>query len=311
MRSFVHAVIAVKSLELAKSRLADRLHPHDRPRLVLAMLADTVDAAAATPEIGSVTVVTPDPRVADLVRGLGAHVHPEPPGPDAGQSPAVTLRAPATPLDATPDPAASRTGGVPRRAEAPRPRARGERLRAEPHRQPAGGSHSGGPAPLHTAGFDPVPPRGGLNAALSAAADAVRRRHGPVELLALQADLPALRPAELSGMLTAAPGNQRAVVADHTGTGTVALLVRDGSTPLAPLFGADSARRHIAAGAVALLGDWPGLRQDVDTADDLGRAMALGVGVNTRALLGELGMALPGDGKHSVDRMGPPVRRPA
>ncbi|MBF6182683.1 2-phospho-L-lactate guanylyltransferase [Nocardia otitidiscaviarum] len=240
MRSSVHAVIAVKSLALAKSRLADRLHPRDRPRLVLAMLADTVDAATATPEIGSVTVVTPDPRVADLVRGLGAYVHPE---------------------------------------------AMRSQSRAD--------SHSG------------------LNAALSAAAEAVRHHHGPVELLALQADLPALRPVELSGMLTAAPEHRRAVVADHAGTGTVALLVRDGSAPLAPLFGTDSARRHIAAGAVELLGDWPGLRQDVDTADDLGRAMTLGVGVNTRALLSELGVSRRRDGKHSVDRTGPPVRRPA
>ncbi|WP_228808032.1 2-phospho-L-lactate guanylyltransferase [Nocardia otitidiscaviarum] len=290
MRSSVHAVIAVKSLALAKSRLADRLHPRDRPRLVLAMLADTVDAATATPEIGSVTVVTPDPRVADLVRGLGAHVHPEPPGPDHAQLP---------------------VGGIWHRAEAARRHERGEAtqlpLRAGSHIQGTPLAHN--PAALHAT--DPVPPRGGLNAALSAAAEAVRRHHGPVELLALQADLPALRPIELSGMLTAAPENRRAVVADHAGTGTVALLVRDGSAPLAPLFGTDSARRHIAAGAVELLGDWPGLRQDVDTADDLGRAMALGVGVNTRALLSELGVSRRRDGKHSVDRTGPPVRRPA
>lgn len=236
MRSSVHAVIAVKSLGLAKSRLADRLPPPDRPHLVLAMLADTVVAATATPEIESVTVVTPDARVSDLVHGLGARVIPEPTAPDH---------------------------------------------------------------------------RSGLNAALSAAADAVRDTHGPVELLALQADLPALRPRELSGMLTTAAAHRRAVVVDHEGTGTVALLVRDGNAPLDPLFGTDSARRHIAAGAVELLGDWPGLRQDVDTADDLHRALALGVGVNTSALLSELNVSHRRGGKSSVDRTGPPVSRPA
>lgn len=236
MRSSVHAVIAVKSLGLAKSRLADRLPPHDRPQLVLAMLADTVEAATATPEIASVTVVTPDRRVAQLVRGLGARVHPEPTAPS---------------------------------------------------------------------------PHTGLNAALSAAAATVRTAHGPVELLALQADLPALRPYELSDMLRSAATLRRAVVADHAATGTVALLVRDGTAALNPLFGTDSARRHIAAGAVELRGDWPGLRQDVDTADDLHRALALGVGVNTGALLRELDMSQRGGGKSSVDRTGPPVRRPA
>ncbi|WP_330182399.1 2-phospho-L-lactate guanylyltransferase [Nocardia sp. NBC_01503] len=212
MRSTVHAVIAVKNLELAKSRLADRLRPQDRPRLVLAMLTDTVGAAVATVGIASVTVVTPDPTVRDLVRGLGARVQPEPAVP------------------------------------------------------------------------------GGLNAALAAGAEAIRAAHGPVDLLALQADLPALRPQELTDMLTVA-GHRRSVVADHEGSGTVALLVRDPAAALNPLFGPDSARRHIAAGAVELLGDWPGLRQDVDTAADLDRAADLGVGVATGTLLSEIGVS--------------------
>ena len=127
----LHAVIAVKSLDRAKSRLADRLRPEHRARLVLAMLADTVSAAVAVPQIASVTVVTPDPVVAEVARTLGAVVHPEP------------------------------------RREA----------------------------------IDATDPDG-LNTALSDAATALRHRHGPIELLALQADLPALRPDELSDMLT-------------------------------------------------------------------------------------------------------------
>lgn len=234
MRPSVHAVIAVKNLELAKSRLADRLPAEVRPRLVLAMLADTVTAALATRGIASLMVVTPDPTVSALVRELGAAVHPEP------------VR-------------------VPRNTS-------------------------------------------GLNAALSAGAAAIQRTHGPVDLLALQADLPALRSAELCDVL-AGTGHRRSVVADHEGSGTVALLVRRGesasenpdlasintdgtsNTALNPLFGPDSARRHIADGAVELLGDWPGLRQDVDTAADLERAAVLGVGKATGALLREIGVS--------------------
>ncbi|WP_194814719.1 2-phospho-L-lactate guanylyltransferase [Nocardia sp. XZ_19_385] len=206
----VHAVIAVKNLDLAKSRLADRLRPEHRARLVLAMLADTVTAAVAVPRIGSVTVVTPDPAVAALTRGLGAVVHPEP------------------------------------------------RTAAD------------------------------LNSALADAAAALRAQHGPVELLALQADLPALCPDELADMLSTAPAGKRSVVVDHAGTGTAALFVGDGTLTLDPRFGPDSARAHRAAGAIDLVGDWPGLRLDVDTAADLDAAVALGAGAATRALLREI-----------------------
>lgn len=218
MRSHtVHAVIAVKSLDRAKSRLADRLPPRERARLVLAMLTDTVRAATEVGQLASVTVVTPDPVVAEQASRLGARMHPEP-----------------------------MTG-------------------------------SG-------AADDPD----GLNSALRAAAEALRQRHGAVDLLALQADLPALRANELAGMLTAAPVHARSVVVDHAGTGTAALLARAG-VALEPAFGPGSARRHIDGGAVALDGDWPGLRLDVDTAADLDRAIELGTGAETRSVLHDIG----------------------
>ncbi|MEU4840392.1 2-phospho-L-lactate guanylyltransferase [Nocardia testacea] len=213
----VHAVIAVKTLDSAKSRLAGVLAPAERSRLVLAMLTDTVRAAAAAPEIASITVVTPDPVVSRATRALGATVHPEPRSATAG-----------------PDP---------------------------------------------------------LNTALSTAAAALRDRHGEVPVLALQADLPALRTPELSAVLAAARG-ARAFVADHAGTGTAALLAPAG-TALRPRFGRDSAHRHRAEGAVRLHGDWPGLRHDVDTAEDLAAVRALGTGPDTAALLGELGWPAP------------------
>ncbi|MFC8042313.1 2-phospho-L-lactate guanylyltransferase [Nocardia sp. NPDC057353] len=213
----VHAVIAVKSLDRAKSRLADLLRPEHRSRLVLAMLTDTVQTALATAPIDSVTVVTPDEAVAALARALGATAFPDPGGVGAGLAP------------------------------------------------------------------------DGLNTALTAAAEAVRRTHGPVGLVAMQADLPALRPAELAEAIAAAPPGRRAVVTDHTGEGTAALLQLDRFAPLAPRFGPSSALRHVTGGAFPLDGDWPGLRHDVDTGADLDRIFALGAGPATTAVLADIG----------------------
>jgi 2-phospho-L-lactate guanylyltransferase len=42
------------------------------------------------------------------------------------------------------------------------------------------------------------------------------------------------------------------------------------------------------SGAVAMTGDWPGLRQDVDTPADLRTVLALGAGPHTSALLRDL-----------------------
>jgi 2-phospho-L-lactate guanylyltransferase len=72
-------VIAVKDLVAAKSRLADRFPASQRTSLVLAMLHDTLDAAAAALPVSGWSVVTPDSRVARFVRDLGGHAIPEPP----------------------------------------------------------------------------------------------------------------------------------------------------------------------------------------------------------------------------------------
>jgi 2-phospho-L-lactate/phosphoenolpyruvate guanylyltransferase len=215
--SQVHALIAVKDLARAKSRLAPRFARGDRERLVLAMLTDTVTAALSVPRVASVTVVTPDPIVADTALAAGAELYPEP-----------TLRLPDADIER-------------------------------------------------------------LNEALAHAAKHVRLRHGGVDLLALQADLPALQGRELAAAIGAAPRGRRSYVVDHRGTGTSALLLRDPVGQLAPRFGRESAVRHEETGAVALRGEWPGLRLDVDTADDLELAIALGVGVATSGVLDEIG----------------------
>ncbi len=67
-------IVAVKRLTGAKTRLAAAFDPPTREALVLAMLTDTVAAAAAVPAVTTVTVVTPDERVAASARRLGARI---------------------------------------------------------------------------------------------------------------------------------------------------------------------------------------------------------------------------------------------
>lgn len=130
-----------------------------------------------------------------------------------------------------------------------------------------------------------VQTRPGLNAALAeAAADAATRwpAHG---VAALAGDLPALRPQELAAALALAAACERAFVPDAAGTGTTVLTALPGR-PLQPAFGTGSAARH-AAGATRLPAG-AGLRQDVDTAEDLARAAELGLGPRTAAVFARL-----------------------
>lgn len=207
-----HVLIPVKHLDRAKSRLAPNLTAAQRKQFALAMLEDTIRAAAASPAVGRITVVTPDESAARHARACGSLVLEEEAAPD----------------DAVLSP---------------------------------------------------------LNAALDAAARRLRADFAPATLVVLQADLPALRTAELTAAITGATG-RRAVVADHAGTGTTALIVR--GADLDPRFGRWSALEHQRGGAAALTGHWPGLRRDVDTAEDLRHALLLGVGPATSALLTDL-----------------------
>jgi 2-phospho-L-lactate guanylyltransferase len=129
-------------------------------------------------------------------------------------------------------------------------------------------------------------PEPGLNAAYEHGAALLRADDPTTPVGALQADLPALLPAELDEAITAfvAGGARRAFVADAEGTGTSLLLVAGGE-PLEPRFGTGSAQAHVRGGAVALAGAWPGLRRDVDTSSDLSAATDLGLGEHTRTVL--------------------------
>jgi 2-phospho-L-lactate guanylyltransferase len=129
----------------------------------------------------------------------------------------------------------------------------------------------------------PDAPGRGLNAALAYGAAAVRRSAPRAAVAAVNADLPALRPAELARVLAAADGHGRSFLADAAGVGTTMLAAAPG-VDLAPAFGGRSRARHLASGAVELLPEGvASVRRDVDTGADLRAALALGVGPRTAA----------------------------
>ena len=130
-------------------------------------------------------------------------------------------------------------------------------------------------------------PDAGHNAALEHGADLARSRFGAAGVASLSADLPCLSAAVLSAALTDLAADERAFVADATGSGTT-LLAASGNAPLAPSYGPRSADRHRAGGAREL-NVAQALRLDVDTPDDLALALALGVGPATAAVARLLG----------------------
>jgi len=202
------AIIPVKRLSAAKSRLRGAVPAARHADLALAMVRDTVSAVLAGSAVAELVVVTDDPEVSAEVAALGARVVPDRPGAD-------------------------------------------------------------------------------LNAAMRFGADEVAGLGRFRAVLA--GDLPALRPEQLDAALGAAVG--RSFVADAAGTGTVLLAAPPGE-PLDPRFGLGSAVAHASSGATPLTGDWPGLRQDVDTPADLALVLALGAGRHTCALLRDLGLTV-------------------
>ncbi|WP_054055932.1 2-phospho-L-lactate guanylyltransferase [Alloactinosynnema sp. L-07] len=139
-------------------------------------------------------------------------------------------------------------------------------------------------AAVRATGAECVDERGlpGLNAALRFGADRLRAEDTGAAVGALQADLPALRPAELAAAVAEADG-RRAFAADRDGTGTTLLIAAPG-TALDPRFGPGSALAH-ARDAVRIGMSSDTLRCDVDTAGDLAEALTLGVGARTAQIV--------------------------
>lgn len=123
---------------------------------------------------------------------------------------------------------------------------------------------------------------GGLNGAIARAAAVVGEG---MPRAALLGDLPALRSGDLAPALSAAASVDRGVVADAEGTGSTLVTARAG-IPWISAFGEGSFAAHLALGFAALaVPEDSTLRRDVDTADQLVQATALGLGGRTAALL--------------------------
>jgi 2-phospho-L-lactate/phosphoenolpyruvate guanylyltransferase len=71
-------IIAVKRLAAAKTRLAPVFSARTRETVVLAMLVDTLTAAAGVGSLRSITVITPDEAAAAADSELGAEVLADP-----------------------------------------------------------------------------------------------------------------------------------------------------------------------------------------------------------------------------------------
>lgn len=129
-------------------------------------------------------------------------------------------------------------------------------------------------------------PGAGLNEALHHGAGHARSRWPDRGVAAMAADLPALRPCELTTALTEAGRLSVAFVPDAAGTGTTLYAAVPGAQ-FRPRFGPLSRRQHLAAGAaeIAGRGQLAGLRRDVDTVSDLRLAASLGLGPRTLAVL--------------------------
>ncbi len=118
-----------------------------------------------------------------------------------------------------------------------------------------------------------------------AVAVGARRAGEGMPRAALLGDLPALRTEDLEAALVSASAVDRAVVADAEGTGTT-LVTAGRGIALETSFGAGSFARHVALGCVPLaIADSSTLRRDVDTAEQLDAAAALGVGPRTARVL--------------------------
>ncbi|CAM5390393.1 2-phospho-L-lactate guanylyltransferase [Streptomyces abikoensis] len=145
---------------------------------------------------------------------------------------------------------------------------------------------------------------GGLNGALAHGARNVRDGRPDAAVATLNADLPALRPAELARVLDSAAKFPRAFLADAAGIGTTLLTAAPGME-LAPAFEGHSRARHRGSGAREIgLAGVDSVRRDVDTEEDLRAALALGVGPRTAAAVGARAGAPGGCGARPV-RQGP------
>jgi 2-phospho-L-lactate guanylyltransferase len=123
-----------------------------------------------------------------------------------------------------------------------------------------------------------------LNESLRVGAAEAQRRWPGARPVAVCADLPSLRPADLDSALSEAEElASPAFVVDGDGVGST--LYTAPHDDFAPHFGPASRAAHLDAGAREIDGDLSSLRRDVDDAEALAAAAGLGLGAHTRMAL--------------------------
>ncbi|MEO5711260.1 MAG: 2-phospho-L-lactate guanylyltransferase [Nocardioidaceae bacterium] len=129
-----------------------------------------------------------------------------------------------------------------------------------------------------------------LNGTLRLAAAEMHRREPTLRLVALCADVPALRADDLALALDAAAPFGLSFVADADGVGTTAVVAAR-LDDFTPCFGPGSRQRHLDAGAHEIDSvDVPTLRRDVDDRAALADARRLGLGRCTSLVVARLGL---------------------
>jgi 2-phospho-L-lactate guanylyltransferase (CobY/MobA/RfbA family) len=262
-------LVPVRGLEDAKARLGEALDAEERRALVERLLARTVAAAAATPSVAEVVVISADPEVLALASSLGARgVAQEAGGLNeglvAGRRWANAAGADAilvVPAD-LPAVTAAELGIVVERARA---HAGSKPVAETPPARLAGGPPTGSAAGSSPAGSPLDGLAGGPCPAEAAAGSAVGSS-----------------PARLAGgpPTGSAAGTLVALVTDRAGSGTNVLLLAPPDA-ISFCFGEGSRAAHAsaarAAGAIYLEITSP-LDLDLDTPDDLLAAEAAGLG---------------------------------
>jgi 2-phospho-L-lactate/phosphoenolpyruvate guanylyltransferase len=124
---------------------------------------------------------------------------------------------------------------------------------------------------------------GDLNGSLRQAAAEAHRRWPDLVPVAVCADLPALRPADLDEVLGRVVPDRPRFVADAERVGTTLYVAAHADFD--PRFGARSREVHLEAGAAELLDVPASVRRDVDDLADLREAIRLGLGSTTAARL--------------------------
>lgn len=134
-------------------------------------------------------------------------------------------------------------------------------------------------------------PGDGLGAAVRDGLTEAARRAGDI-LAVVPADLPCLRPDDVTAVLASAPETGGAFVPDRRSTGTTIVVYPPGMTP-ATHYGLESAARHSRLGLHLVENAPVRARHDVDTLDDLHAALDLGVGAATAAAVDLHGLGIP------------------